>query len=110
MDQNSDKANDMIGKLKELQDGMMRIMDESGGRTVTATAGGGMVKVTANLKLQLVSVEMEREVVNPDDMEMLGDLIVAAANEALAQAQSEINQEVTKLSTKVRLLGHLDQA
>ncbi|MDR1081894.1 MAG: YbaB/EbfC family nucleoid-associated protein [Deltaproteobacteria bacterium] len=109
MDQNSEGPDGLIRKVKELQDGMLRILEESGGKTVTASSGGGMVKATANLKLQLISVEMEREVVNPDDTEMLGDLIVAAVNEALAQAQADVNQEMARLSTKVRFPGSLDQ-
>jgi DNA-binding YbaB/EbfC family protein len=109
MDGNAEGPNALIRKVQELQDGMLKLLEESGGKTVTASSGGGMVKATANLKMQLVSVEMEREVVNPDDTEMLGDLIVAAVNEALAIAQADVNQEVAKLSAKVRLPGPPDQ-
>jgi DNA-binding YbaB/EbfC family protein len=109
MEGNSEGPDSLIRKVQQLQDGMLKLLEESGGRTVSATAGGGMVKAVANWKMQLVSVEMEREVVNPDDTEMLGDLIVAAVNEALAQAQSEVNQEVARLSSRVRLPGSFEQ-
>jgi DNA-binding protein YbaB len=68
-----------------------------------------MVKAVANWKMQLVAIEMEREVVNPDDTEMLGDLIIAAVNEALALAQTEVNQEMTRLSSRMRFPGSPDQ-
>jgi DNA-binding YbaB/EbfC family protein len=109
MDANGDGPDGLIRRAQELQSGMLKLLEASGGKTVTATAGGGMVKAVANLKLQLVSLEMEREVVNPDDTEMLGDLIVAAVNEALSLAQSEVQQEVARLSASLRYPGVLDK-
>ncbi|MDR3153426.1 MAG: YbaB/EbfC family nucleoid-associated protein [Deltaproteobacteria bacterium] len=109
MDINGQNADNIIRKVQQLQSGMLKLLGESGDRTVSATSGGGMVKATANWKLQLVSVELEREVVNPDDVEMLSDLIVAAVNEALSQAQAEVNQEMIRLSSKLRFPDFAEQ-
>lgn len=108
-DGNSEGPDALIRKAQQLQDGMLKLLEESGARTVTASSGGGMVKATVNWSMQLVSVELEREVVDPDDVEMLGDLIVAAVNEALAQAQAEVQQEVVRLSGSMRFPGSADQ-
>ncbi len=68
-----------------MQREMARVQEEMEAKTVTGTAGGGAVTVTVNGKLELLSVEIEPEVVDPDDVEMLQDLVMAATNEAIRE-------------------------
>ena len=79
--------NNMLQKLQELQDQMARVQAELSSLTATAESGGGMVRVTANGKQQLVQVKIDKEVIDPNDPEMLEDLIVAAVNRALDRAK-----------------------
>ena len=74
---------DIMREAQKLQTEMQRMQEESKKKTVEATAGGGMVTVIANGGGEIISIKIEKDVVNPDDVEMLQDLILAAANEAL---------------------------
>lgn len=96
---------DIMKHAKRLQQEMGRIQEEAKIKTVEASAGGGMVTVTANGAMEIVSIKIEREVVNPDDIEMLQDLIVAATNEALRRAQQMVNEEMRKLTGGLNLPG-----
>lgn len=87
----------MMKQAQKLQSKMMKMQEELEKETVEASAGGGMVKVVANGKQQVVSIEIEKEVVDPDDVEMLQDLVVAAVNDALAQAQEMVSERMGKL-------------
>ena len=78
---------DMFEKLQQLQENMARVQEELGAQTVTMESGGGMVKVTANGRLQILRVEIEKEVIDPNDKEMLEDLVQAAVNRALERAR-----------------------
>jgi nucleoid-associated protein EbfC len=86
----------MMKQLQKMQDNIARVQEELETRTVVGEAGGGMVKVTANGKQKLVKITMEKEVVNPADIEMLEDLILAAANKALADAEKLSQEEMAK--------------
>jgi len=77
----------MLEKLQQLQEQMAKAQDDLAARTVSAESGGGMVKVTVNGKLQVLKVEIEKEVIDPADAEMLEDLIVAAINRAMERAK-----------------------
>lgn len=82
---------DIMQQAQKLQEEMQRIQEGLKDKIVTAEAGGGMVKVTISGANEIRSIVIEREVINPDDKEMLEDLIVAAVNKAI-QAASEMAQ------------------
>lgn len=96
---------DMMRQAQKLQDEMQRIQEEARTKTVEASAGGGMVTVVANGGGELVSIKIEKDVVNPDDVEMLQDLIIAAANEALRRAQQMVSEEMSKLTMGIQFPG-----
>lgn len=90
---------DMFGKISDLQGKVKEAQERLGEVIVEADAGGGMVKVKANGKRELISIEVDRDVIDPDDKEMLEDLIVAGVNKALEKAEQagkEKMQEVYK--------------
>jgi len=99
----------MLGNImreaQKLQAEMMRMQEEAKTKTVEATAGGGMVTAIANGAGEIVSLKIEKEVVNPEDIEMLQDLIVAAVNEALRRAQEMVNTEMSKLTGGLQIPG-----
>lgn len=96
---------DMMSQAKKMQQEMGKIQEESRKKTVEASAGGGMVTVTANGAMEIIAIKIDREVVNPDDIEMLQDLIVAAINEALRQAQKIVSDEMGKITGGLNLPG-----
>ena len=83
----------MMKQAQKLQQDMLRMQQEQEAKTYTAKAGGGMVSATVNGKHEMVNLEINPEAVDPDDVEMLQDMIVAAVNEALKQAD-EASQEL----------------
>jgi DNA-binding YbaB/EbfC family protein len=83
------------GKMKEQ---MEKLQAEAGEKTVEATSGGGMVTVVAKAKGEIVSITIEPEIINDEDVEMLQDLIIAAVNDALTRGQSLMQEEVSKLA------------
>jgi len=95
----------MMKQAKKLQAKMMKMQDELADRTVESTSGGGMVKVVANGKQQIVSISIEKEVVDPDDIEMLQDLVLAAVNDALSTAQEMVSAEMSKLTGGMNIPG-----
>jgi len=98
-----------MGKLmkqaQQLQDKMSKLQEEMADKTIEATAGGGMVKAVANGKQQVVSIQIEKEVVDPEDVEMLQDLVLAAVNDALGRAQEMVSEEMNKLTGGMNLPG-----
>jgi|SRR5690625_34718 len=90
---------DMFGKFADLQSKMQEAQERLREVEVEAEAGGGMVRVKANGKREVISIEMDSDIVDPDDREMLEDLVVAAVNKALEKAEEagkEKMQEVYK--------------
>jgi nucleoid-associated protein EbfC len=95
----------MMKQAQQLQAKMLKLQEELADKTVETSAGGGMVKVVANGRQQLVSIQIEKEVVDPEDVEMLQDLILAAANDALTKAQEMAAEEMNKLTGGLNLPG-----
>lgn len=97
--------NKMMKQVQKMQQEMVKLQDELGERRVESTAGGGVVKVVANGKNEIISIEIKPEVVDPEDVEMLQDLVTAAVNEALRQAQDMVSQEMGKLTGGLKIPG-----
>jgi DNA-binding YbaB/EbfC family protein len=95
----------MMKQAQKLQAQMMKIQEEMAEKTVETTSGGGMVKVVANGRQQVVSIQIEKEVVDPEDIEMLQDLILAAVNDALAKSQEMVTEEMSKLTGGMNIPG-----
>ena len=95
----------MMKQAQKLQSQMLQMQEELAERTVEASAGGGMVKVVANGKQQIVSIQIEKEVVDPEDVDMLQDLVQAAVNDALARSQEMVNAEMSKLTGGLSIPG-----
>lgn len=93
----------MMKQVQKLQADMMRLQEELGERTVEAAAGGSVVKVVANGKQELISVTINPEAVDPEDVEMLEDLVLAAANEALRLSREMVSTEMGKLTGGMNL-------
>ncbi len=95
----------MMKQAQKLQSKMMKLQNELGERTIEASSGGGMIKVVANGKQQVVSIQIEKEVVDPDDVEMLQDLVLAAVNDALTKSSEMVSQEMGKLTGGMNIPG-----
>ena len=95
----------MMKQAQQLQSKMMKLQEELAEKTVESSSGGGMVKVTANGRQQILSIQIEKEVVDPDDVEMLQDLVQAAINDALAKAQEMVSSEMGKLTGGLNIPG-----
>jgi DNA-binding YbaB/EbfC family protein len=90
--------NDMLSKAQEMQGRLQQVQQELARRTVTASAGGGMVTAVATGELRILEIRIEPEIAGGDDREMLQDLVTAAVNAALAKAQQMVQQEMQKAS------------
>jgi len=95
----------MLKQAQKLQSKIFKLQDELADRTVETTVGGGMVKTVANGKQELLSIKIEPEVVDPNDVQMLEDLIVAAVNDVLKKAQEMVSEEMTKLTGGFKIPG-----
>ncbi len=95
----------IMKEAQKLQAQMAAMQEEVGKRKVDATAGGGMVTVEANGKQELTAVKIDPEVVNKEDVQMLEDLVLAAANEALRKSRELVQQELGKLTGGLKIPG-----
>ena len=97
--------NKMMKQVQKMQQDMAKMQEELVGRTVESTAGGGVVKVVANGRQEVVNIEIKPEAVDPEDVEMLQDLVLAAVNEALRKSQDMASAEMSKITGGMKLPG-----
>ena len=95
----------MMKQAQKLQQEMMRMQQEQEAATFTAKAGGGMVTATVNGKHELLNLEINPEAVDPDDVEMLQDMILAAVNEAMRTADNAASENMSRLTGGMNLGG-----
>jgi DNA-binding YbaB/EbfC family protein len=96
-----------IQQMQAMQRKMEMMQAELEEKEITTTAGGGAVSVTVNGKKEIVKLEIKQEVVDPDDVEMLQDLVMAAVNEAMRQVEEMSNEEMSKLTGGLNIPGLL---
>ena len=95
----------MMKQAQQLQSKMLRMQEELADKTVEVSSGGGMVRVVANGKQQIITLEIKQEVVDPDDVDMLQDLVLAAVNDALTRSQEMVSGEMSKLTGGMNIPG-----
>ena len=88
----------MIKQVQKMQAEMQKVQSELGNLTVTEEAGGGMIKATANGNKEIISVEIDSQVISKDEKEILEDLVVAAVNKALTSASKMAEEEIAKVT------------
>ena len=93
----------IMKQAQQFQARIAKLQEELGDRTVEASAGGGMVTVVANGRQEIVSIEIDPEVIDAEDKEMLQDLVMAAVNDALTKAKEMMNEEMGKLTKGMNL-------
>jgi nucleoid-associated protein EbfC len=94
---------ELMKKAREMQDRMQQVQDELSKKQVTADAGGGMVSATVNGKLELIKIQIDKSRVNPNDSELLEDVIVAAVSAAQAKAAGIMQEEMQKMAADAGL-------
>lgn len=99
--------NKMMKQVQKMQQDMAKLQEEVAARTVEATAGGGIVKVVVNGKQEVQAVEIKPEAVDPEDVEMLQDLVLAAVNEAIRKSQEMVANEMAKITGGLKIPGLL---
>lgn len=95
----------MLKQAQQLQSKMLKVQEEMAEKTVEATVGGGMVTAVVNGRQQLVSLKIQPEAVNPDDVEMLEDMVLAAVNKALEDSQEMMKQAMSSLTGGMNIPG-----
>jgi DNA-binding YbaB/EbfC family protein len=97
--------NNMMKQAQKLQKKMLEAQQDLATKTVEASSGGGMVKVVANGAQKIESLVLEKEIVDPEDVEMLQDLVLAAVNDALKKSQEMVSAEMNKLTGGMKIPG-----
>lgn len=95
----------MMKQAQKMQQELLRMQQEQETKTYTSTSGGGMVSATVNGKHELVNLEIKPEAVDPDDVEMLQDMVIAAVNEALRAAEADKNNNMSRMAGGLNLGG-----
>lgn len=97
--------NNMMKQIEKLQKQMEEMQENLANEEISATAGGGAVRATVNGNKELISIDLDKDAVDPDDVEMLEDLIVAAVNEALRNAESKMSSQMGKFTGRLNIPG-----
>ncbi|HVP75540.1 MAG TPA: YbaB/EbfC family nucleoid-associated protein [Gaiellaceae bacterium] len=97
--------NKLMQQAAQMQEQMARMQEEAENETAEASAGGGMVKVTANGAGRVLSITISPEAIDPDDPEALADLVLAGVNEALRAAQAAVEAKAQQLASQLGLGG-----
>ncbi|WP_106769463.1 YbaB/EbfC family nucleoid-associated protein [Paenibacillus faecalis] len=97
--------NQMMKQVKKMQEQMLKAQEELGTKTVEGTSGGGVVTVQVNGHKQVQAINIKPEAVDPDDVEMLQDLVMTAVNDALAKAEELANADMGKFTGGMKIPG-----
>ncbi|WP_256760666.1 YbaB/EbfC family nucleoid-associated protein [Cohnella sp. WQ 127256] len=97
--------NQMMKQVKKMQEQMMKAQEELGTKTIEGTAGGGVVTVSINGHKKLLDIKIKPEAVDPEDVEMLQDLVLTAVNDALSKADEIANQDMGKYTGGMKIPG-----
>ncbi len=95
----------MLKQAQRIQAELAKIQEEMAQKTIEASSGGGMVSVVVNGKQEVISMKIEREVVNPEDIDMLQDLVLAAVNEGIRKSQEMVTEEMKRLTGGLSIPG-----
>lgn len=97
--------NDMMLKIQKMQEDMARVQQEVEEAEYSASSGGGAVEVTVSGKHEVLSVKIQPDVVDPEDVEMLEDLLIASLNEAIRKANDTMEREMGKVTGGLNIPG-----
>lgn len=97
--------NKMMKQVQKMQANMLKMQEELSERTVENTVGGGVIKVVANGSQEIVSIDIQPEAVDPDDIEMLQEMILTATNDALQKAKDMVSSEMSKITGGLNIPG-----
>lgn len=95
----------MLKQAQKIQAQLAKIQEEMAEKTIEASSGGGMVTVEVNGKQEVISLKIEREVIDPDDVDMLQDLVLTAVNEGMRKSQEMVAEEMKKLTGGLSIPG-----
>ena len=95
----------MMKQVQKMQQDMIRMQEEMENKTYSATTGGGMVKAEVNGKHEIVALTINPEAVDPDDVEMLQDMVIAAVNEAMRAADTDAANSMSQMTGGLNLGG-----
>ena len=97
--------NQMMKQVKKMQEQMLKAQEELGSKTIEGSSGGGVVTVQVNGHKKLLSIQIKPEAVDPEDVEMLQDLVITAVNDALTQAEELANSDMGKFTGGMKIPG-----
>ena len=103
---NAGNSGNMMKQIQKMQEEMARVQEACENAEYTAGAGGGAVEVTVNGKHEVVKIDMKPEIVDPEDIEMLQDLLIASINEAMRKADETSEREMGKITGGLNIPGY----